>query len=1544
MNASTAGIAGTRLLSLAASLHTLAQPWLEVDPTLHLASAAPPPAWYAHWVASPPAPPALTAAATAAAASALRAVASTSSSSAAAAASANLSAPAPAPAASPLHLLPASIAASKDDIHSLASASETLFALRLLQLVVLLLIPAIALAQEPVRRLAAHMLHPRRADRAAYSSLHNNNNGNNALPEESRSIASTSNDPLDAAPQPVAVRVPVRTPRRQLMHFTILTIAATYVLSGILIMLRAVLPPPDSRLWQPDLPLWYGIDISDLGALLGWSLLGSACLLEERQRGKFNYGKRKVMNALLLAGGIDLALLVVYLSVRAEQLRVLAPWTAAQLALLVLRIAVLYPILFYSLVSENVRFVLASEFEARQHNADSNQNAASNAQNASSSRSLSSSVHEGTGLLQPPSANGPDAARNLPGYGATGSSSSAPANGNDASGGQRSGSVSPSGYRTPVKRPSSTTLSQAANSTAAPAAQAANASMGLSVTSAPPPPTLRVFAHRLRVLFPYLWPWDSPKLQALAGVCFCLLIIERFVNLAVPLQLGKIIDSLSSDGGARPTDPWGPVLVYAGLKMVQGSGGIISASQAMLWLPVEQYSERMMSLMAFEHLLNLSMRFHTKRRTGEILRILDRGASINSFFDMLIFRFLPIFLDLTIAVVWLTKTFTFSVGASLLVIMVVYTYFSVKLTTWRTELRREANNKDSVSRAIHTDVLMNWETVKFYSNEFFEAERYRLSLLDYQAAAAKVLISLSLLNFLQNTCLAVGTLAMTLMVAHRVVRGQARPADFVVFLSYLQQVFGPLSMLGTLYRVIQQNLVDTDKLMSLLEEETEIKDAPDAKDLVVTDGVIEFRDVSFSYDGKNEAIQGLSFVLDPKSSAALVGESGAGKSSVLRLMYRFYDVQRGQILIDGQDIRTVTQRSLRRAIGIVPQEPSLFNTSIRHNIHYGNTEEATDEAIQAAAMAAQIWDRIQTFPKGMQEVVGERGVRLSGGEKQRVAIARTILKNPPILLLDEATSALDSHTERQLQGALADVMQGRTSLTIAHRLSTIVNADKIIVMEAGRVIEQGAHHDLIARKGKYYNLWMQQIQTQKEQEAAAEAAAAAAAKGATEADLPDVGSSSSGAGQLQSQSQNQMPIPTVKITSGTPIPDDRNSGFLTLESERQKGEKDGAKGKAPMPNGTGNGNGFGNGRDVAAIVAAAAALTPPRPRAQANGHQSVNGQEQHRVGLGLDTDFAQRQTEAIDEAHATNSDTPLASPARSISDQQHPDISPENMTPSISAAASERQASFRSRSRTNSTQTVSAPGTPALDGSVGAATSSPRPTVRQRIASFASRVGRKSISSMTSPLISASTPATSAAAPEPMPPVPAPALTTPKVDEGAFVVGSASPRVNGTSGNAPAPAPAPATPAALLLPAVEEPLDPTPGLSSLNGHARTGTFGSIGILDDGADRESSDELSAALTLPVSSPAPIPGPASVTESTTTTVVEEEEGESANGGGASSGGEAPPAAAAAAADGAGEVQDNAANADADADASPAAPGKWSNKNKKRRQKKRNGSTQA
>lgn len=834
-----------------------------------------------------------------------------------------------------------------------------------------------------------------------------------------------------------------RRRRAGLTALTVVALIGTYFVAGLLLVLRAVIPS-DHQTWTPELPLWQYVDWQ---LLLNVVALGSLLILsawQQRSAGAGKYSILSVYSAVVLGGVTDVLILIFYVSIRSKaEWKDTTPWTWAQLSLQATRIVLLWPVLL--LLAHHSAESTYEAIPDSQPTAEAN--LAANTADAASSTPRAQPANERTGLLS----------------GTTGAASATPAYGS-------AGPASTNGQSTPVKA--------AAQSTAA----SANASMGLTLAAQPPPPTFRVFFSRIVTLFPYLWPSKSLGLQSLALLCVALLVAGRFVNLAVPLLLGKIVDRLGGGGGEGSWDIWWLIGGYALLKCLQGSGGLLTVATNFAWLPLQQYSDRHMSLMAFRHLLDLSMSFHTKRKTGEVLRILDRGSSINNFFQYLIFSVAPIFFDIIIATIFLSARFGPQVGLLLFAIMTVYTAVSVKMTTWRTALRRQANNKDSVSRAIHTDVLLNWETVKSYNNENWEADRYNLSLRDYQGVEWKVSASLNMLNLVQNLILSTGTLLMLFVVAYDVVKGYASSSDFVTFLTYTQQIYGPLNMLSTLYRVIQTSLVDTDKLMALLQEEKDVKDLPGAKDLEVKDGIIEFKDVKFSYDGKVEALKGLSFTIKPKSKVALVGESGAGKSSVLRLLYRFYDPTSGQILIDGQDIRTVTQSSLRQAIGVVPQEAGLLNTSIRTNIGYGRTDPpASDEEIEAAAAAAQILEKIQSFTEGMDTVVGERGVRLSGGEKQRVAIARTFLKRPSCLLLDEPTSALDSQTERQLQTALNTLMEGKTSLTIAHRLSTIVNSDQIIVLNDGRVVEAGTHEELIAiPNGRYASMWLAQVETDKE--------------------------------------------------------------------------------------------------------------------------------------------------------------------------------------------------------------------------------------------------------------------------------------------------------------------------------------------------------------------------------------------------------------------------------------------------------------------------------
>ncbi|TPX63341.1 hypothetical protein SpCBS45565_g06690 [Spizellomyces sp. 'palustris'] len=623
-------------------------------------------------------------------------------------------------------------------------------------------------------------------------------------------------------------------------------------------------------------------------------------------------------------------------------------------------------------------------------------------------------------------------------------------------------------------------------------------------------------------LMPFLWP-KPLHLQFLVIFCFVLLALGRVVNVLVPLQYKRVVDDLTPNGETdpnkrRPYFCWGAILLYTAFRFLQGGVGLLSSLQYFLWIPVGQYTTREVSVRMLEHLHSLSLQFHINRKTGEVLRVMDRGtSSIGSLLSYLAFNILPVFVDIALAVIVFLITFDWAIAMIVFVTMVLYIACTIWITEWRTKFRREMNELDSASRAKAVDSLLNFETVKYYNNEAWEVNAYDVAIRSFQAADWKSSASLNVLNTAQNLVITLGLLAGLLVCGKRVADGQLTIGDFVAFLTYLLQLYQPLNWFGTYYRVIQQNFIDMEKMLDLFEEGKAVKDAPNARELAVRQGgKVVFEDVAFAYDPRQPALKSVSFEAPAGKTVALVGPSGGGKSTIFRLLFRFYDIQSGSIKIDGQDIRTVKQTSLRSHIGVVPQDTVLFNDTVRYNIRYGNIN-ATDEEVVAAAKAAQIHDRIVSFPDGYETKVGERGLRLSGGEKQRIAIARTILKNPSIILLDEATSALDNTTERLIQDSLRTLSTNRTTLVIAHRLSTIVDADLILVLKDGQIVERGTHTELLERgaeavrrqaakaapgaingaledkgEGTYYIMWMRQLGEEKEKAAAAAAAAAAA--------------------------------------------------------------------------------------------------------------------------------------------------------------------------------------------------------------------------------------------------------------------------------------------------------------------------------------------------------------------------------------------------------------------------------------------------------------------
>ncbi|KAI8355605.1 hypothetical protein EDC96DRAFT_576900 [Choanephora cucurbitarum] len=586
------------------------------------------------------------------------------------------------------------------------------------------------------------------------------------------------------------------------------------------------------------------------------------------------------------------------------------------------------------------------------------------------------------------------------------------------------------------------------------------------------------FWAKFKRVFPYIWPHNNFKLQQLVLLCFLLMCLGLAINVFTPLQIGYVVDRLNNE---PESFAWAAVLAYVGFKFLQGSSGLIQALQNYFWIPVGQYTTREVSVKLFAHLHSLSLHYHINRKTGEVLRTVDRGTnSIVQLLSQIVFSIFPALANILIAVVVFSVKFSLPFGMIVLVTMVLYLYVTITLTEWRTGFRRKMNELDNYARTKAVDSLLNFETVKYYNAEMFEVDRYDKAVVEYQKADYVNSVSLNVLNLAQNAVITSGLLAGCMLFAFEVSKGTLTPGDFVSFNVYMMQLYTPLHFFGTYYRMIQQNFVDMEKMFDLFEVEQTVKDAEDAGELHVTEGHVKFENVSFSYDNRQTALNNISFSVPRGATVALVGPSGGGKSTILRLLFRFYDPVSGHIYIDGQDIAGVKQDSLRRNIGVVPQDTVLFNDTVMYNIRYGDVN-ASDEDVYRAAKAAQIHDKILNFPDGYETKVGERGLRLSGGEKQRVAIARTILKNPAIILLDEATSALDTTTERYIQEALSVMTKDRTTLVIAHRLSTIVNADLILVIKDGQVVESGSHDQLIQsalegkNEGVYYEMWQKQL-------------------------------------------------------------------------------------------------------------------------------------------------------------------------------------------------------------------------------------------------------------------------------------------------------------------------------------------------------------------------------------------------------------------------------------------------------------------------------------
>jgi ATP-binding cassette, subfamily B, heavy metal transporter len=582
-------------------------------------------------------------------------------------------------------------------------------------------------------------------------------------------------------------------------------------------------------------------------------------------------------------------------------------------------------------------------------------------------------------------------------------------------------------------------------------------------------------------LRPYIWPAERRDLKLRVALSMALLLAAKLATIAVPFTFKWATDALTgADSAPIAASSW-PVWVFAApILMTLAYGGmrvlmaVLTQARDGLFAKVAMHAVRRLANRTFEHMHQLSLRFHLERKTGGLTRVLERGRNaIETIVRMVIMQLVPTIIELMLIVGVLLYQFDWRYVAVVMVTVTCYMVFTYYATEWRIGIRRRMNDSDTEANVKAIDSLLNYETVKYFVAEEREARRYDRSMARYEDASVKAYVSLAVLNAGQATIFTIGLAAVMVMCAYGIKEGTNTVGDLVMINSMMIQLYQPLNFMGMVYREIKQAVIDIETMFAILARKPEIEDRPGARPLEIKRGTIRFDNVSFAYDPDREILRNVTFEVPAGHTVAVVGPSGAGKSTISRLLFRFYEVSGGSISIDGQDIREVTQKSLRGAIGMVPQDTVLFNDTIRYNIRYGRWE-ATNAEVEEAARLAQIDEFIRMSPRGYDTEVGERGLKLSGGEKQRVAIARTILKGPPILLLDEATSALDSHTEKEIQDALNRVSRNRTTLVIAHRLSTIVGADEILVLEQGVIVERGTHHQLLARGGLYASMWNRQ--------------------------------------------------------------------------------------------------------------------------------------------------------------------------------------------------------------------------------------------------------------------------------------------------------------------------------------------------------------------------------------------------------------------------------------------------------------------------------------